>query len=99
MWVPPGEEQMKLLKPIDVAETLSVSVKTLYDWVNADKIPHVMLFGEIRFRSGDIDNILKNGLQSEAVKNNITKHLPKKRNIINNERALSCINSMLKGSG
>lgn len=67
----------KLLTPKQVSEILSISIKTVYEWAVTEKIPSVKLFGELRFRESEINDIIKNGLQKPERKINIQKPKPK----------------------
>jgi excisionase family DNA binding protein len=39
----------KLLKPEEVATLLGFKIKTVYNWVNLRRIPHIKLGGKLRF--------------------------------------------------
>lgn len=70
----------KLLTPKQVSEILNISTKTVYEWAGNENIPSIKLFGELRFRESEIENIIKNGLQKPERKINIQKSKPKKKN-------------------
>ena len=44
----------RLLTAAEIAEPLFVSVKTVYQWVELDRIPHMKINGSVRFRPKDI---------------------------------------------
>ena len=49
----------KLLKPKEIADLLSVSVKTVYKWVGAGFMPHHKISGAVRFKESAIEIWLK----------------------------------------
>ncbi len=44
----------RLLTPIELAECLSVSVKTVYHWVHCRKIPFIRVGKHLRFHRADV---------------------------------------------
>ena len=57
----------RLLTVDDMVERYSVSAKTIYYWVNIEKIPYLKINGSLRFHPDDLtnwENSLKRGSQA-----------------------------------
>jgi len=49
----------KLISPAELAETLGISIETVYAWTSQKKLPYIKLGRLVRFRKDEIDNWLK----------------------------------------
>ena len=61
----------KLLKPIEAAKVIGISIRTLYDWSSAGSVPTVKINGALRFDLNDISNWIE--LNKRPVKKNNNK--------------------------
>ena len=58
------ENKKSLMTPEDVANYLSISPRTVYDYAQKGKIPAIKIGGQWRFREDDISQWLDNKLNS-----------------------------------
>lgn len=58
------ENKKSLMTPEDVANYLSISPRTVYDYAQKGKIPAIKIGGQWRFREDDISQWLDNKLSS-----------------------------------
>ena len=65
----------KLITVKDAASFLQVHPKTVYKWINKDKIPFIKINGQIRFKKNDIDEFIKKNKSNEQIE--FTEYLKK----------------------
>ena len=65
------ENKKSLMTPEDVANYLSISPRTVYDYAQKGKIPAIKIGGQWRFREDDISQWLDNKLSSGSSGNDI----------------------------
>ena len=53
----------RLLTPREVSERLGLRLATVYRWGWARRIPSVKVFGALRFRSSDIEALVRAGFR------------------------------------